>query len=410
MKIVFICQWFPPEPAPIGVMINELASRLSNEGHQITVITGYPNHPNGLIYKGFKKKIFSIHNEFNFRLIRCWLFTSNNKTNLNRLLNYISFSISSLIAALFLERNHFVFVVSPPLTNGLIAIMLRLIKGFTYIINIQDIYPDAAINLNVIKNPFYKSLLYLVESIIYNFSERITVISNGFKKNLIKKKVSYEKIKIIPNWIDTDEITPIDNLNNFKNNNQLNNNFIVLYAGTIGLVSGAEILIPVAKSLAKYKDIKILLIGDGIIKERLQELSKNEKLGNIKFLPFQPREILSEVLSSSDVSIVTMKKNCGFSSVPSKVLGYMSSGKPLIASVDKGSDTHNLILNSNCGLAVPPENSEEIVSAILYLYHNQTEARKMGTNAREYVVKNFSKDSILNSYISFFLKLNEYGN
>jgi colanic acid biosynthesis glycosyl transferase WcaI len=403
MKIVFICQWYPPEYAPIGVMFHELARDLSACGHIITVITGFPNHPAGVLFNGYNKKLFTDEIIDGVKVTRCYLYTSPRKNIFHRALNYITFSVTSFVAVLRLEKQDLLFIVSPPLSNGMISILLKKLKGLKFVFNVQDIYPDAAIESGIARNPLLIRIVKCLELCTYRSATRISVISEGFKENLARKGVPGSKISVVSNWLDSQEIKPMPKDNRFSRSYGLTEKFVVLYSGTIGIVSGAEILLECAAQLESTQDILFLFVGEGVIKDKIIEAARERQLGNVLFLPFQPRDILSEVQSTSDVSIVTMGKGKGRFSVPSKILGYMASARPVIASVDTDSDTKRIIEKSNCGICVDAEDAEGLKRAILDLYHDRRKAQELGRNGRDFMKKHCDRKEVTAQYQSLFI-------
>lgn len=405
MKVVIICQWFPPEYAPIGVMLHELAQDITNKGHKLTIITGFPNHPAGVLFEGYKKKLFMEEMAGGVKTIRCYLYTSPIKTFSRRILNYLTFALTSFVAALRLEKQDILFMVSPPLTNGVVALILSKLKGFNFVLNVQDIYPDAAISASIIKSRLLIKWLKKIELTIYRAATKVTVISEGFKENLLEKGVPESKISVIYNWIDTEEITPVPKDNNFARQHGLTDKFVVLYSGTIGMISGADILLHCAERISAIEDILILFVGEGVIKERIIKNAEKRRLKNVQFLPLQPREILSEVQSSSDVSVVTLLKGKGKASVPSKVLGYMAAAKPVLASVDVNSDTKKIIEKARCGICVDAEDAQGLTDAILQLYNDRHKAKALGLNGREFLLKHCERRDITGQYERLFLSI-----
>jgi colanic acid biosynthesis glycosyl transferase WcaI len=398
MKIMIICQWFPPEYAPVGVMLKELAEDLTKSGYSVTVVTGFPNHPAGTVFEGYRKRLFFTERMDGIRVIRCYLYTSPRKTFLRRVANYFSFAATSFAAALVLQRQDLLFIVSPPLSNGLIALLLHRLKGLRFIFNVQDLYPDAAMSVGVIRNRLLIKILKRIELAIYRGAERVAVISEGFKENLLAKGVPDPKIRIIYNWLDACEIVPLPRDNEFARAHGLTGKFVILYSGTIGMISGAEIIIECAETLKTYRDILFLFVGEGVAKEAISEKARSTGLDNIRFLAFQPRNILSQVQSSADVSVVTLSKGKGKTSVPSKVLGYMAAARPVVASVDPDSDTRQLIERAGCGICVDPEDVQELSLAIESLYHDRGKASLLGRRGREFLISNWDRKIITSHY------------
>lgn len=390
-------------------MLQELSQDLSLKGHKVTVVTGYPNHPGGAVFTGYNKRLFSQETDGAVRIIRCWLFTSTKKSAFRRVINYLSFAVTSSAAAICLDKQDILFMVSPPLSNGLIAILLKKIKGLGFVFNVQDIYPDAAIAAGVIRNSLFIWSLSKLEKIIYRMADAVSVISEGFRQNLEKKGVPSDKIRVINNWLDTSQITPTSRNNPFSREHGLTERFVILYSGTIGLISGAEILLDSAEQLRGFKAILFLFIGEGVVKKAVMNGAKERQLRNVMFLPFQPRETLSDVQSSADVSVVTLLKGKGNSSLPSKVLGYMAAARPVIASVDRTSDTAILIARANCGICVEPEDAESLSKAILELYHDRQRRNFLGRNGREFLLANCERKSITCQYEELFRNCSKGG-
>ncbi len=397
-----ICQWFLPEHAPIGILLKELAIDLKSKGHDVTIITGFPNHPAGILYEGYKKSLFSVETIEEVRIVRCYLYTSQKKTIFRRLLNYLSFAATSFLAACRLEKHDLLFIVTPPLSNAITAYLLKNTKGLKSVLNVQDIYPDAAISAGVIRNRVIIHVLKKVEKWIYGSADRITVISSGFLDNLMGKGVPHSKVSVVPNWLDVEGIIPLPRENDYASAYGLQGKFIVLYSGTIGLVSGAELLLDCASSLESRKDILFLFVGEGVTKERIASEAQRRQLPNVRFLPFQSREKLSEVFSSSDVTVLTLRKGQGKYSVPSKILGYMAAARPVVASVDLDSDTGKVVHDAKCGICVDAGDVAGMTAAILELYQDRRRAEVLGRNGREFLVRNFERKEMTARYEALF--------
>jgi colanic acid biosynthesis glycosyl transferase WcaI len=206
---------------------------------------------------------------------------------------------------------------------------------------------------------------------------------------------------VIPVWLDGREIIPMERDNSWRRASGIGpEKFVVLYAGTMGLVSGAEVVVGAAKQLQSYEDILLLLVGEGRLKDRVEEMAWEAGLKNLRFLPFQPRERLSELQATADVSLVTLAPGRGRTSVPSKVLGYLAAARPVIAAVDAGCDTADLVRNARCGLVTPSGEAVHLARTILHLFRNPHLGHKMGKAGRKYFEQNLERKQVLDIYLN----------
>jgi colanic acid biosynthesis glycosyl transferase WcaI len=235
------------------------------------------------------------------------------------------------------------------------------------------------------------------------------VLSEGFRYTLIKEKeVPAEKITVIPVWLDAQDIVPKPRDNLWRREMGIGaEKFVVLYAGTIGLVSGAEMVVEAAKNLQSYEDILFLFVGWGQSRDRVEAEARKAGLRNMRFLPFQPRERLSEVQATADISLVTLAPGRGKTSVPSKVLGYMAAGRPVLAAVDAACDTAALIKRAECGVAVLPGNAKVISEEILNLFKNPQWRQDSGLKGRKYFEENFERSKVLGRFLDLIVEVHE---
>ena len=407
MKSIYIVtQWFPPEHAPIGHMLLELSELLGRNGWNITIITGFPNHPRGVVFDGYRKRLFQEEQVRNIRIWRVYLYTSANRSYFNRILNFLSFTLSSSLCLLLRGKPDLVFAALQPLSVGVVLPIVAKIKRAKLIFNVQDLHPDAQIKLGLLKNKSLIRLLRAVENHGYRSADGLSVICEDFKAHCLARGVDEQRIAVIRNWIDLDEIKPGTRVNAFRSELGLvEEDFVVLFAGTIGLVSGAEMLLDVADSLIDEKDIKIVIVGEGPLLGELKEHAAVRGLGNMVFSPFQPRSRLGEVQAISDVSVVTIKPGSEQMSVPSKVLGYMAAARPVLVVAEPESETARFVLESGAGLVIAPGDPEAIANAIRDLRGGLMHAGDLGRCGREYLEENLSTKEVSRQYNDFFTKI-----
>jgi len=244
-----------------------------------------------------------------------------------------------------------------------------------------------------------------MESFVYEKADYITVHSSGNKKHIVSKGINPDKVKIIPNWVDTEFIKPTNRINGFRIQHSLGKKFIVSFAGTMGYSQDLDIILESANILEEYKDILFLLVGDGLEKARLEKKAEELNLKNVKFLPLQPRGRYPDVLNASDVSLVTLKKKVKTPVVPSKLLSIMSSGRPVLGSMNLDGDAPRLIIDANCGICVEAEDTEGLSQAILKLYQDSNLRENLKKNGRDYVEKNLSRKFCMRKYENLFIKV-----
>ncbi len=401
-KVLITTQVFPPETHPSAVMVRELANDISANGYQVTVAGGYPHHPYGQLYPGYKKSLLKTENCNGFRVVRGWHLTIPSSNLILRALVMTSQSMAYLLDSLVSPRPDVIISYGPPLMGPLISAMIARWSKAKLLTLIYDIYPDILVDMGYLRNPVLIKAANKLEGFIYSRSDKIGVLSEGFRNTLIENKgVEAGKIAIIPVWLDVRDIRPMDRNNLWRQEMHVPaDKFVVLYAGTIGLVSGAEIVVETARILKSYPDILFLMVGEGFAKDKIEAQVKRTALTNIKFIPFQPRERLSEVQATADVSLVTLAPGRGKTSVPSKVLGYMAAARPVIASVDADCDTAELIRAASCGLVTPPDDARLLAQAILSLFNNPVLQKEMGERGQEYFEDYLERRAVMTKYIA----------
>jgi colanic acid biosynthesis glycosyl transferase WcaI len=314
------------------------------------------------------------------------------------MLSYVSFPLSSTLSSLIAGEYDIIFTLSPPLWLGLSAYLIGKAKGTPFIYNVQDLFPEAAIKLGVLRNEYAINFFEKLERFVYTKAKCVPVICDSFRDNIVKKGIPTRKVVVIPNWVDTDFIHPMEKNNEFRKENDIGDRFVILYSGAIGFSQPLEIVLECAKFMANNPEILFVIVGSGVKKEQLQERAEQMSLKNIRFFDSQPRSKLPALLASADVSLVMLKPGVATVSLPSKIYGIMASGRPIIASLDKNSDAWNIIKEANCGVLVEPENFEQLATAISLLYCNQELCLKYGENGRKYVVENNSRKKITAEY------------
>jgi colanic acid biosynthesis glycosyl transferase WcaI len=284
----------------------------------------------------------------------------------------------------------------PPLIGPLLTSTVARRGHVPQVTVIYDLYPDVAIETGMLTGRAFIAIARWAERRTYRVSDRIVVLSEGFRRTLEDKDVSSSKVDVIPVWLDPDEIRPSPRLNRWRIEQGIDSNaFVILYAGTIGLVSGAEVMAEVADRLRDEPDLLFLFVGDGQTKAALESAAKQRGLTNIRFCAFQDRDRLNDVQATADVSVVTLAKGRGRTSVPSKVIGHLAAGRPTVASVDADSDTAGCVLAGPSGIVVPPGDVRQIADAILSLKHNPGQRAVLANSARSQFEEQYAAPAVM---------------
>ncbi len=405
MRVMLMAQCYAPENVSAAVLITELATDLVKRGHQVTVVTGAPNYPYGRVFEGYRNPAYQVEWLDGVRVVRTWSYISPHKTFWRRMFHYGTYSASAFYGGLLAGKPDILLSYSPPLPLGLSAWILSRIWQVPWVLQLEDLYPEAAVAAGVLHNRAAIRFFTWIEKFQYSRATHFSVISSVFRQNLLEKGVAAEKITLIPNWADPEIVRPLPKENSFRSQHGNGSKFIILYAGNMGVTSSLEDVLGAAVALKEVPDVYFLMIGEGVKKPELEQSAKLNKLKNISFLPYQPRESFPEVLAAADVGLVTINCNSSLSSLPSKVFNFMASARPILAVAPPESELARLIEATNCGISVAPEHPELLAGAILSLKQDANRIDEMGRNGRSRLETMYSRAGCIDMVEQMFLKL-----
>ncbi len=402
MRLLTVCYIHPPEIQPAGVMTRELAEYMVQHGHEATVITGFPNHPHGVVFEGYRRRARQWEQREPFGVLRVWHTVSPSRALLPRLAFYGSFALSSLLNGLRCPRPDVVFSLSTPVAGGLACLVLARLRRARFVYGVWDVYPETAIQAGVMRPGRFSGFLRAVDAWVCRHADAVVAPSEGLRQVLLQRDLPADRVAVLPIWIDTDKVAPRCRLNPWRAEQGIDpETLVVLYAGTIGLVSGAQYVVEAARRL-RDRNVLFLFVGEGAARDEVAVRASALGLESIRLLPFQPRQRLAEVQAAADISLVTLLPGHGKMSLPSKVLGYMAAARPIVAGVEDDSDTAMWIRASECGLVTAPQDAEALAEGICRLADDPGLRDRMGSNGRRYVVAHFSKAAALARYLAFF--------
>ncbi len=315
-----------------------------------------------------------------------------------RALDYLWFHFITLIVAILKIRSYdIVFVPSPPITLGLSGYLLTKFFKSKLIYDVLEIWPDTPIRMGVIKNTMLVRLAYAVERFVYRHSSIVACISQSFINVLIQRGVPAGKLRLAPLFVDVDWMQPRPKRNEFAVKHGLQDKFVALYAGNIGLTQGAGIFVDIAAYFKDDKEIAVLIIGDGAGRPMLEAALAQAHLPNIFLLPFQNREIVPDIYATADVALSPLLPGYAYDTLPSKMYTAMAAGRPVIAACEHDTETAQLIAGSEGGMAVTPGSAQEMARPMV-ICKKREKARMMGQHARKWVVDHYSKNTVISMH------------
>jgi colanic acid biosynthesis glycosyl transferase WcaI len=407
MRILIYSYNYHPEPIGIAPLMTELAEGLARKGHSVRVITGMPNYPERQIYKEYQGKFYDTEQKNGVTIQRCYLRIKSKPNLLDRLLLELSFVFTSLPQALNGWQPDVILLTVPPLLVSLPATILGLLYNCPVVLNLQDILPEAAVRVGLLKNKWLIKAFEVLEKFCYRSANTISVIAEGFIENLVSKGVPSQKIVCIPNWVNVNFIRPLSKeKNSFRTAHpQLADKFVVMYSGNIALTQGLETVIETAALLRHIKEIAFVIVGEAKALENLQQHCIRCGASNVVLLPLQPRETLPEMLGAADIGLVVQKRNVISFNMPSKIPLLLASGRPIIASVPASGTAARAVRKSGGGCVVAPESPEALATAVLDLYSNPTRAAQLGKQGRQFAVEHYSFEQALSQYETLFAEV-----
>lgn len=409
MKILYVSQYFPPEMGAPAARVAELSRYWAQDGHDVTVLTGFPNHPTGVVPDEYRRKFRRLVDRENVggvNVVRTWLLPFPNRKTYERILNYSSFCLSAAATGLFTERPDIVIASSPQLLVGVSGWWLARCKRSRFVFEVRDLWPESlsAVGVGSPDSLVYRSLAR-VAGFLYRNSDHIVVVAPAFKEYLIQHwQVPPEKISVVENGVETGLFSPRTE-SNLRAELGVEGKFVVSYIGTMGNAHGLQMLVEAAAIVqGSNPEILFLLVGEGAEKEQLISLVRARGLANVHFVPQQPRERIPAYICASDACLVVLKKNEIFKTViPSKMLEFMSCARPVILGVD--GQARKILEQAQAGVYIEPENPLELAQVVARLAADAPLRETLGRNGRRHILQHFSRRQTATAYLDVLREL-----
>lgn len=398
MRVLMLTQYFPPETGAAQVRLFEIAKAIKAQGHEIEVVTAFPNYPTGIIPKKYHGKFYVKEELEGIQLYRTWIYPAPKGNMLKRLCNYFSFVFSACYGILKAGPADVILVESPPIFIGFTTMFARAVKRAKVIFNVSDLWPETAISLGLIKNKYLIWLTTVIEEHMYRISWRISAQTIGIINTLTKRGIPQDKLVLLPNGVDPELFKPSPPDPLLQEELDIKNKFVILYAGTMGYAAGLDVALKAADKLRDNPDIVFVIVGDGSEKPMLVQMSEEMNLPNVRWRPFQPLAEIVRYYNLASVNLVTIRRYSLADGVrPSKLFPGLASGKPVIY-VGEGEGAR-IASDSGGALLVPAEDPYELVNAILKLKEDVIMRDELGGKGREYVIKHYSWNKLIKDWL-----------
>lgn len=401
MKILYLPVYFYPEQAASSYLGDNTREAFCKSGYRMVIYTPMP-------CRGISKEQ---REEYKRRTTEYWYnnglevhrfsMYEESRNPISRAFRYAICWCKQFYYGLCEKDVDLIYLPSTPPIQGVLGGLLKKIKKVPFIYNLQDIFPDSLVGTGLAKKG---GLLWKIGRVIENFTyrnaDKIIVISEGFKKNIMAKGVPEEKIVVVYNWVDEEAVKHISREENklFDKYGLDRSKFYITYSGNIGLTQNMDMLLEVAKELESESDIHFVLIGEGAYKEKVKGIIQEKQIRNVTLLPFQAYEDISHVFSLGDVGLVISKPGVGENSVPSKTWSILSASRPVLVNFDEN-ELKDIVEKHQCGVFTKAGDKMAFKEAILRLYHNRDLCRELGCNGRQFILKNLTKNAGTQQYV-----------
>lgn len=403
LRLAVVCPHFEPDTAPTGAVMTRIVHELAALGHEIHVVTALPWYRNHAIESDWTGRLVRREQTEWGSVTRVHPFPGSDKTNLlRRALGFGGFSALAVICGIRGGRVDGVLSMSPPLTNGLIGWLMKVVRRGPLVFNIQDVFPDAAIETGAITNARIIAVARWLERISYRRADAVTVLSDDLRDNVVAKipPALASRVRVIPNFVLTDEIRPLDRLTAYRAELGIGSEPVVMYAGNVGFSQSLDLVVHAAR---EFPDVTFVINGDGAAKASLAE--QVASFDNVRMGDYQPMHRLAEVLATGDIHLVPLRRGLGWVSVPSKTYSILAAGRPVLAAIDPGTEVPRILAASGAGVCVPPDDAHSFVEALRELLADTARRSAMGARGREWVQSAASPAAVAVAYEQLFREL-----
>ncbi len=402
MHILFFSHYYPPEVNAPATRTSEHCQRWAAAGHEVTVVTCAPNCPQGVVYPGYRNRLWpQVEQVEGVRVVRVWTFLAANTGNIRRIVNFLSYLVSAVLASLWLARPDVIVATSPQFFCGWAGVLASRLRRVPLVLEIRDIWPESIQAVGAMRNGLLLHILERLERWMYLAAEHVVAVGDGYRDRILQRADVSNRISVITNGVDPKRFAPRPADTELLRRWHVEGKFVCSYIGTIGMAHGLEVVLETARLFKAQgrNDIAFCLVGDGSSRERLEAEVRRDGLEElVVFTGLQPKEDIPTILASSDACLVHLKKCDLFETViPSKIFETMAMGRPIIMGVL--GPARDIVLQSGAGMAMEPESATSLVNAVETLADNRLLATCLGRAGRQYVLANFNRDVLAERFL-----------
>ena len=405
--IIVLCPHFAPDTAPTGDVITRIVQEFVAKDQRVHVVTSLPWYRTHAIESGWTGRLVRREKTAWGSITRVHPFPGKSKSNLlRRAIGFGAFSAIAGVCTVFAGGIHrrpaAVISMSPPLTLGLTGWLASRIRRCPSVFNIQDVFPDAAVETGAITNARIIAVSRWLERVSYHRSDAVVVLSEDLRANVLAKisPKHQHKVHVIPNFVDSDRITPRDRMTSYRDELRIGNEQVVMYAGNVGYSQSLSLMLHAARQIP---EVTFVINGDGAAREELQRDAAG--LSNIRFSGYQPADRVAEVLATADIHVVPLRTGLGAVSVPSKTYSILAAGRPVVAAIDSGTEVTRILAESGAGVSVAPDDPVAFTDALRAMVNSGSAATEAGARGRLWVESHVSPARVAHSYLDVIASL-----
>ncbi|MGB6199234.1 MAG: WcaI family glycosyltransferase [Candidatus Acidiferrales bacterium] len=409
LHILIVTGSYAPDSTGIAPLNTELCEYLVATGHRVTVATGLPHYPEWRVPASYRGRFAFREQRSGVDVRRHWIWVPAHRTPVRRIVFDTSVGVAAGLSGAAVAGVDIVLGISPPLQAGFAAWAIAKSRGVPFVLQIKDLVPDLAVSLGMMRNRVAIGFARSLERFLYRRADGILVICDGFREHVVRAGVTANRIAVVPDWVDTRFIHPDAAGEEFRRVHNLNGDFTVLHIGNMGTKQKLAVALEAAAILGAAHGITICLAGDGADRARLESLARSRNLSNVRFLPLASRADLPGMLAAADLLLLSQSAAVSDSVIPSKLLTYLASGRPIIAAAHRRSQAAQTVERSGGGLIVPPEDATSLAEAILRLREDSGERAKLARHGRAFAEEHFASDRVLARLENFLAMSAERG-